>query len=151
MSQKKLYIILNLYQLTLHHAIWERFSWYKKPSLRNIFVRFWSYPFLLKFEFAKQDKKPAEIDVKEIYRKVWFQHLKCKKPLRCKSKSVEVTGLRSDVSQFPSLDEGNRMILTDKQKAVTENDFNERGRNAYKIWKEHRSFECSRMAVHNLI
>ena len=43
------------------------------------------------------------------------------------------------------------MVLTDKQKAVTENDFNEKGRNAYKIWKEHPSFECSRMAVHNLI
>ena len=43
------------------------------------------------------------------------------------------------------------MVLTDKQKAVIENDFNEKGWNAYKIWKEHPSFECSRMAVHNLI
>ena len=42
------------------------------------------------------------------------------------------------------------MVLTDKQKTVTENDFNEKGWNAYKIWKEHLSFECSRMAVHNL-
>ena len=31
------------------------------------------------------------------------------------------------------------------------NNFNEKGWNAYKIWKEHPSFECSRMAVHNLI
>ena len=43
------------------------------------------------------------------------------------------------------------MVLTDKQKAVIENDFNEKGWNAYKIWKEHPSFECSCMAVHNLI
>ena len=43
------------------------------------------------------------------------------------------------------------MVLTDKQKAVIENDFNEKGWNAYKIWKEHPSFECSRMAVHNVI
>ena len=43
------------------------------------------------------------------------------------------------------------MVLTDKQKAVIENDFNEKGWNAYKIWKEHPRFECSRMAVHNLI
>ena len=43
------------------------------------------------------------------------------------------------------------MVLTDKQKAVIENDFNEKGWNTYKIWKEHPSFECSRMAVHNLI
>ena len=38
-----------------------------------------------------------------------------------------------------------------RQTAVIENDFNEKGWNAYKIWKEHPSFECSRMAVHNLI
>ena len=75
----------------------------------------------------------------------------CKKPLQCKSKLVEVTGLHSDVSQFPNSDERNKMVLTDKQKAVIENDFNEKGWNAYKIWKEHPSFECSRMAVHNLI
>ena len=43
------------------------------------------------------------------------------------------------------------MVLTDKQKAVTENDFNEKGWNAYKIWKKHPSFECSCMTVHNLI
>ena len=43
------------------------------------------------------------------------------------------------------------MVLTDKQKTVIENDFNEKGWNAYKIWKEHPSFECSCMAVHNLI
>ena len=43
------------------------------------------------------------------------------------------------------------MVLTNKQKAVIENDFNEKGWNTYKIWKEHPSFECSRMAVHNLI
>ena len=42
------------------------------------------------------------------------------------------------------------MVLTDKQKAVIENDFNEKGWNAYKIWKEHPSFECSRMAIHNI-
>ena len=29
--------------------------------------------------------------------------------------------------------------------------FNEKGWNAYKIWEEHPSFECSRMAVYNLI
>ena len=72
-------------------------------------------------------------------------------PLQCKSKSVEVAGLRSDVSQFPNSDERNKMVLTDRQKAVIENDFNEKGCNAYKIWKEHPSFECSQMAVHNLI
>ena len=43
------------------------------------------------------------------------------------------------------------MVLTDKQKTVIENDFNEKGWNAYKIWKEHPSFEYSCMAVHNLI
>ena len=43
------------------------------------------------------------------------------------------------------------MVLTDKQKAVIENDFNEKGQNAYKIWKEHPSFESSRVAFHNLI
>ena len=43
------------------------------------------------------------------------------------------------------------MVLTDKQKAVIENDFNEKGWNAYKIWKEHPSFECYHMAFHNLI
>ena len=64
---------------------------------------------------------------------------------------VEVTGLRLDVLQFPNLDERNKMVLTDKQKAVTENDFNEKCWNAYKIWKEHQSFERFRMAVHNLI
>ena len=59
--------------------------------------------------------------------------------------------LCSDVSQFPNSDECNKMVLADKQNAVIENDFNEKGWNAYKIWKEHPSFECSRMAVHNLI
>ena len=43
------------------------------------------------------------------------------------------------------------MILTDKQKAINENDFNEKGWNVRNIWKEHPSFECSRLAVHNLI
>ena len=43
------------------------------------------------------------------------------------------------------------MVLTDKQNAVTKNDFNEKGSNAYKIWKEHPNFECSCKAVHNLI
>ena len=43
------------------------------------------------------------------------------------------------------------MVLTDKQKAVIENYFNEKGWNAYKIWKEHPALECSRIAVHNLI
>ena len=38
-SQKKLYIILNLYKLMLRHAIWKIFSRYKK-SLRNIFAKF---------------------------------------------------------------------------------------------------------------
>ena len=33
-------------------------------------------PFLLKFDFTRWNKKPAEIDVKEIYQKVWLQHLK---------------------------------------------------------------------------
>ena len=40
-SGKKLYIILNLYKWTLRHAIWKIFSRYKKPSLRNIFAKFW--------------------------------------------------------------------------------------------------------------
>ena len=48
-------------------------------------------------------------------------------------------------------DEHNKMVLTDKQKAVIENDFNEKGWNAYKSWKKHPSFECSRTTVHNLI
>ena len=43
------------------------------------------------------------------------------------------------------------MVLTEKQKAVIENDYYEKGWNAHKIWKEHPSFKCSRMAVHNLI
>ena len=43
------------------------------------------------------------------------------------------------------------MVLTDKQKAVIENYFNEKGWNAYKIWKEHPTLKCSRIAVHNLI
>ena len=51
----------------------------------------------------------------------------------------------------PNSDERNKIVLAKKQKAVIENDFNEKGWNAYKIWKEHPSFECSRMAVHNLI
>ena len=75
----------------------------------------------------------------------------CKRPLHCKAKLVEVTGLRSDVSQFLNSDKRNKMVLTNNQKAVIENDFNEKGWSAYKIWKEHPSFECSRMPVHNLI
>ena len=71
--------------------------------------------------------------------------------MQCKAKSVEVTGLCSDVSQIPSSYKHNKMVLTDKQKAHIENDFNEKGWNAYKIWKEYRSFECSRIAIHNLI
>ena len=43
------------------------------------------------------------------------------------------------------------MVLTDKEKTVIKNYFNEKGWNAYKIWKEHPNFECSRMGVHNLI
>ena len=43
------------------------------------------------------------------------------------------------------------MVLTGKQKAIIENDFNENGWNAYKIWMEHPSYECSRIAVHTLI
>ena len=43
------------------------------------------------------------------------------------------------------------MVLTDKQKAVTENDFNEKCWNACKIWKEHQSFERFCVALHNLI
>ena len=43
------------------------------------------------------------------------------------------------------------MVLTDRQKAVIENDFNEKGWNAYKICKEHPSCKCSCMTVHNLI
>ena len=64
---------------------------------------------------------------------------------------VEITSLCLDVSQFPNSDRRNKMVLTDKQKAVIETDFNEKSWNAYKILKEHPSFECSRMAVHNLI
>ena len=75
----------------------------------------------------------------------------CKEPLQCKSKSVEVTSLRLDVSQFSNSDKRNKMVLTDKQKAVIENYFNEKGWNACKIWKEPPSFECSRIADHNLI
>ena len=43
------------------------------------------------------------------------------------------------------------MVLTNKQKTVIENDFNGKCWNPYKIWKEHPSFECSCMTVHNLI
>ena len=43
------------------------------------------------------------------------------------------------------------MVLTNKQKAVIENDFNEKGWSTYKIWKKHPSFKFSRMVVHNLI
>lgn len=43
------------------------------------------------------------------------------------------------------------MVLTEKQKAVIENDFIEKGWNAHKIWTEDPSFECSRIAIHNLI
>ena len=71
--------------------------------------------------------------------------------MQCKSKSLEVTGPRSDGLEFSNSDKGNKMVLTDKQKTVIENDFNEKGWNAYKIWKEHLSFECSRVAVHKLI
>ena len=39
-SQKNFNIIINLYKLTLCHAIWKFFSRYKKPSLRNIFAKF---------------------------------------------------------------------------------------------------------------
>ena len=39
------------------------------------------------------------------------------------------------------------MVLTEKQKAVIENDYYEKGWNAHKIWKEHPSFnKCSCMA-----
>ena len=75
----------------------------------------------------------------------------CKKPLQCKLKSVEFTSLRSDISQFPNSDVRNKMVLTNKQKAVIENDFNEKGWSTYKIWKKHPSFKFSRMVVHNLI
>ena len=64
---------------------------------------------------------------------------------------VEITSLCLDVSQFPNSDGRNKMVLTDKQKAVIETDFNEKSWNTYKILNEHPSFECSRMAVHNLI
>ena len=43
------------------------------------------------------------------------------------------------------------MVLTVKQKTAIENDFNKKGWNTYKIWKEHPIFECSPMAVHELI
>ena len=65
--------------------------------------------------------------------------------------AVQSTGLRWDISQFPNSDERNKMVLSDKQKAVLENDFNEKGWNVYKTWKEHSSFDCSHMEVHNLI
>ena len=68
-----------------------------------------------------------------------------------KSNSVEVTGLPSDVSQFLNSDKWNKMILTDKQKAVMENYFNENGWNAYKIWNKYSSFESFGMSVRNLI
>ena len=37
-----------------------------------------------------------------------------KKQLQCKSKLAEVTGLHSNVSQFPNSDERNKMVLTDR-------------------------------------
>ena len=43
------------------------------------------------------------------------------------------------------------MVLTEKQKAVIENDFVEKGWNTHRIWPEHPSFNCSRMSVHNFI
>ena len=50
---------------------------------------------------------------------------------------VEITSLCLDVSQFPNSDRRNKMVLTDKQKAVIETDFNEKSWNAYKILNEH--------------
>ena len=51
----------------------------------------------------------------------------------------------------PQVRQHNRMVLTNKQKVVIENDFNEKGCNSYRIWKKNLGFECSCMAVHNLI
>ena len=41
--------------------------------------------------------------------------------------------------------------LTEGQIAVIENDFKEKGWSAYKIWKEHPSFNVSKTAVTNLV
>ena len=41
------------------------------------------------------------------------------------------------------------MVLTDKQKAIIENDFDEIGWNAYKM-EEASEFECFGMAVYNI-
>ena len=43
------------------------------------------------------------------------------------------------------------MVLTRDQKAVIKNDFEEKGMNAYQIWKDHPSFKCSRVTINNLI
>ena len=43
----------------------------------------------------------------------------------------------------PNSDKRNKMVLTNKQKTVIENDFNEKSWNACKIWKEHPSFEST--------
>ena len=77
---KKLYLILNLYKVTLRHAIWKYFHGTKNHHLETYLLNFEVisplYPFFMKFEFTRQNKKLAEIEVKEIYRKVWFQPLK---------------------------------------------------------------------------
>ena len=76
---KKLYIILNLYKLTLRHLFEKYFHVTKNHHLKIYLQNFEAisplYPFLLKLEFTRKNKEPAEIGVKEIYRKVWFQHL----------------------------------------------------------------------------
>ena len=43
------------------------------------------------------------------------------------------------------------MVFSAKEKAVIEYEFVEKGWNSHKIWREHPSFNCSRMAVYNLI
>ena len=43
------------------------------------------------------------------------------------------------------------MVLTDKQKAVIENDFNKKRLECIQNLEGESSFECSHMAVHNLI
>ena len=77
---KKNYIILNLYKLTLYHAIWKVVSRYKKKSLTNIFAKFRSeittLSVFIEIWIYQVKRKSVGIDVEEIYWKVWFQRLK---------------------------------------------------------------------------
>ena len=43
------------------------------------------------------------------------------------------------------------MVLTKDQIAVIKNDFEEKHWSAYRIWKAHPTYKCSKQAVKNLV